>query len=159
VLCSCVDDSIVRLHTLPDDVRPQLAKASQLTEALRRDDALYQAELQWWTSPFALSEGLPPDALASPSERRRVYVAREFPARSRADRRPEVAVDWSKILVLSTAEDTPADALGCGEALSTVLASWCQSGDLGRQRRRFERHHRTGLRPKSSVPKGVLAPS
>ena len=59
----------------------------------RRDDASYRAELEWWTSAFALTER----------------------------RRPEVAVDWAKILVLSTPSETRADALRCGEVLSTVL--------------------------------------
>jgi nitroreductase len=128
VLRSCVDEGVAMLDVLPDEVRPQLAEASQLTEALRRDNALYHAELQWWTSPFALSEGVPPDALASVSERQRVDVARDFPARGHTDRRPEVAVDWSKILVLSTAEDTRAEVLGCGEALSTVLLECTMAG-------------------------------
>lgn len=128
VLRSSVDESVAMLDVLRDDVRPQLVQASQLTEALRRDDASYHAELQWWTSPFALSEGVPPDALASASERRRVDVSRDFPARSRVDRRPEVGVDWSKILVLSTATDTRAEVFGCGEALSTVLLECTMAG-------------------------------
>jgi hypothetical protein len=121
VLRGTFDESLVTLDVLSDDVRPQLVKASQLSEALRRDDESYHAELEWWTSSFALDEGVPPSALASDTESRRVDVAREFPARSNQDRRPEVAVDWSKILVLSTPEDTRADVLRCGEALSTVL--------------------------------------
>ncbi|MCV7231154.1 Acg family FMN-binding oxidoreductase [Mycobacterium branderi] len=128
VLRSRVDESIAMLDVLDDDARPQLAKASQLTEALRRDDASYHAELQWWTSPFALSEGVPPEALASASERRRVDVARDFPARGLGERRSEVAVDWAKILVLSTAEDSRRDALGCGETLSTVLLECTMAG-------------------------------
>ena len=84
VLRSSVDESVAMLDVLSDDVRPQLVEASQLTEALRRDDASYHAELQWWTSPFALSEGVPPDALASDSEQQRVDVARDFPSRSHA---------------------------------------------------------------------------
>jgi hypothetical protein len=121
VLRGTFDESLVTLDVLSDDVRPQLIKASQLSEALRRDDESYHAELEWWTSSFALDEGVPPSALASDTESRRVDVAREFPVRSNQDRRPEVAVDWSKILVLSTPEDTRADVLRCGEALSTVL--------------------------------------
>jgi hypothetical protein len=121
VLRSTFDERLVKLDVLSDDVRPQLVRASQLTEALRRDDATYHAELEWWTSPFALTEGVPPSALASDKESRRVDVAREFPVRSHQDRRPEVAVDWSKILVLSTPEDTRADVLRCGEVLSTAL--------------------------------------
>ena len=121
VLRSTFDESLVTLDVLSDDERPRLVQASQLTEALRRDDASYHAELEWWTSPFGWNEGVPPSALLSDKESGRVDVAREFPVRSHQDRRPEVAVDWSKILVLSTPEDTRADLLRCGEALSTVL--------------------------------------
>ncbi|BBY08256.1 hypothetical protein MNVI_35740 [Mycobacterium noviomagense] len=128
VLRSSIDDNVAMLDVLSDEVRPELAAASQLTEALRRDDASYHAEIQWWTSPFALSEGVPPETLASTSERQRVDVSRDFPARGYSDRRPEVAVDWSKILVLSTAEDTRADTLRCGEALSTVLLECTMAG-------------------------------
>jgi hypothetical protein len=128
VLRSSVDESVAMLDVLSDDVRPQLVEASQLTEALRRDDASYHAELQWWTSPFALYEGVPPDALASDSEQQRVDVARDFPSRSHLDRRVDVAVDWSKVLVLSTAEDTRTDVLRCGEALSTVLLECTMAG-------------------------------
>jgi len=128
VLRSCVDESAVTLDVLADEMRPQLAEASRLTEALRRDDDSYHAELQWWTSPFAGAQGVPPDALASVGEQRRVDVARDFPVRSHADRRSEVTADWSKILVLSTAEDTRADVLRCGEALSTVLLECTMAG-------------------------------
>jgi hypothetical protein len=121
VLRSTIDESLVALDVLSDDERPRLVVASQLTEALRRDDASYHAELEWWTSPFASNEGVPPSALLSDKESGRVDVSREFPVRSHQDRRPEVAVDWSKILVLSTPEDTRADVLRCGEVLSTVL--------------------------------------
>ena len=121
VLRSTFDDELVTLDVLADDVRPTLVQASQLTEALRGDDASYHAELEWWTSPFAPDEGVPPSALLSDKEIGRVDVAREFPARGHEDRRPEVAVDWSNILVLSTPEDTRADVLRCGEVLSTVL--------------------------------------
>lgn len=128
VLRSSVDESVAMLDVLSDDVRPQLVEASQLTEALRRDDASYHAELDWWTSPFTLSEGVPPDALASDSEQQRVDVARDFPSRSHLDRRVDVAVDWSKVLVMSTAEDTRTDVLRCGEALSTVLLECTMAG-------------------------------
>lgn len=121
VLRGAVDGSLVTLDVLPDDERPKLVEASRLSEALRRNDASYHAELEWWTSPFASTEGVPPSALLSDTESGRVDVAREFPVRSHQDRRPEVAVDWSKILVLSTPEDTAADVLRCGEVLSTVL--------------------------------------
>jgi hypothetical protein len=121
VLRDSLDDSPVRVDVLSDDMRPLLAKASQLSGVLRRDDVSYHAELDWWTSPFALTEGVPPGALVSETEHRRVDVGREFPVRGHEDRRPEVKVDWSKILVLSTPEDSRENALMCGEALSTVL--------------------------------------
>jgi nitroreductase family protein len=128
VLRSTVDENVAMLDVLSEEVRPELAKASYLTKDLRRYDASYHAELEWWTSPFTLSEGIPPDALASKSEQWRVDVARDFPARSDNGRRADVAVDWSKILVLSTAEDERADVLGCGEALSTVLLECTMAG-------------------------------
>jgi hypothetical protein len=109
------------LDVLTDDQRPRLVEASQLTEALRRDDSSYHAELQWWTSPFALAQGVPPVALASDTERLRVELGRDFPVRGHQDRRPEITADDSKILVLSTPEDTRLDVLRGGEVLSTVL--------------------------------------
>jgi hypothetical protein len=128
VLRSTIEDSVARLDVLSDDVRPQLVRASQITEALRHDDLSYHLELDWWTSPFVVAEGVPASALASDKEHSRVDVGREFPARSHTDRRPEVKADWSKILVLSTPEDTRADALRCGEALSTVLLECTMAG-------------------------------
>ncbi len=127
-LRSAIDDSRVALHVLSDEARPQLAEASELAEAVRRDDFSYQLELDWWTSPFVVSEGVPPSSLASDQENCRVDVGRRFPARSHTDRRPGVAVDRSKILVLSTAEDTRADALRCGEVLSALLLACTAAG-------------------------------
>ena len=123
-----VDGTAAMLDVLSDEVRSQLAEASQLTETLRHYDASYHTELQWWTSPFALSGGIPPEALPSISERGRVDVARDFPARSDADRRPDLGVDWSKIVVLSAAGDTRPEVFGCGEALSNVLLECTMSG-------------------------------
>ncbi|UQX10350.1 Acg family FMN-binding oxidoreductase [Candidatus Mycobacterium methanotrophicum] len=128
VLGSSLDSDIAMLDVLSDELRPKLAKASYLTETLRQNDVSYHAELQWWTSPFALSEGIPPEALASTSERWRVDLARDFPARGDADRRADVAVDCSKVLVLSTEGDARAEVFGCGEALSTVLLECTMAG-------------------------------
>lgn len=128
VLRGTIDDNLVILDVLSDDARPLLVEAAELAEEVRRDDLSYHLELDWWTSPFAVSEGVPPSALASGKEDRRVDVGRRFPVRSHMNRRPEVAVDWSKILVLSTPEDTNADALRCGEALSTVLLECTMAG-------------------------------
>ncbi len=128
VLRGAFEDGVATLDVLDDEHRLRLVEASQLSEALRREDASYHAELDWWTSPFALSEGMPPATLASDIERLRVDVAREFPVRGHQDRRPEIATDWSKILVLSTPADTHADVLRCGEVLSTVLLECTMAG-------------------------------
>jgi hypothetical protein len=128
VLRSTFDEDVAMLDVLSDDQRPCLVEASQLSEALRRDDPSYHVELQWWTSSFALTQGMPPTALLSVSERRRVDIARDFPIRSHQDRRPEMDADWSKILVLSTPDDTRADVLRCGEVLSTVLVECTMAG-------------------------------
>src|SRR5438270_2333692 len=48
VLRSTFEESLVALDVLSDDARPQLVRASELSEALRRDDVSYHAELEWW---------------------------------------------------------------------------------------------------------------
>ena len=121
VLRSTIDTEKATLEVLPEEVRPQLAEASRLTESLRRYDSSYHAELQWWTAPFETTDGVPYSALVSASEGDRVDVARKFPSAEHPDRRPEVDRDHSVIVVLSTYGDTRRDALGCGEVLSDVL--------------------------------------
>lgn len=128
VLRSTFDEGEVMLDLLSEDHRPRLVEASQLTAALRRDDSSYHAELQWWTSPFALVQGIPPSALASDTERLRVDVGRDFPVRGHHDRRAEITADAAKILVLSTPDDTRLDVLRCGEVLSTVLLECTVAG-------------------------------
>lgn len=128
ILRSSIAANLIALDVLSDAVRPQLVRASQLTEAIRRDDWSYHAELDWWTCPFVVAEGIPASALASDKKQYRVDVGREFPIRSHEDRRPEVKADWSKILVLSTSEDSRVAVLTCGEALSTVLLECTVAG-------------------------------
>jgi len=120
ILRSAIDPDTATLHVLSDTLRPQLAEASRLTEAMRRYDSSYHAELLWWTRPFAVSDGVPYSALAAAADRDRVDVARTFPGGDR-HRGPEPDVDRSVILVLCTDGDSHRDALGCGEALSEVL--------------------------------------
>ncbi|TXI55607.1 MAG: NAD(P)H nitroreductase [Mycobacterium sp.] len=127
-LRSTVDTELAVLHVLPDSARPQLAEASRLTESLRRYDSYYHAELEWWTAPFEISDGVPYSTLVSPGERERVEIARAFPAGEHPDRRPEVDHDHSKILALSTYSDSRRDALGCGEVLSNVLLEATMAG-------------------------------
>jgi hypothetical protein len=127
-LRNTVDRGKVTLHVLADDARPTLAMASGLTESSRRYDAYYQDEMHWWTEPFRGYQGVPPSALVSDGERERVGINRKFPAIQHGDRRPEVRTDEAKVLVLSTPEFTRADALNCGEALSTVLIECTVAG-------------------------------
>jgi hypothetical protein len=127
-LRSRVDDCVVMFGVVPDDAREQLAEASRLTEAIRRNDPSYQSELRWWTSPFQLDYGLPPSSRVSASEARRVDVARAFPTTGYDDRRSAFGVDHSKILVLSTPGDSRPEVLRCGQALSAVLLDCTAAG-------------------------------
>jgi hypothetical protein len=125
--------AVIPHHVMTDIVldrdRPILAEASRLTEQLRSNDPSYQSELNWWTSPFALSDGVPQTALASKSEADRVDVARTFPPATPTERRRDITEDRSKIIVLSTShEDARCDVLRCGEALSAVLLECTLAG-------------------------------
>ena len=121
VLRETVARSVADLDVIPDDSRPQLADASRLTAEMRRYDSSYHAELQWWTAHSDSSQGIPPGSLLSETEAQRVDVARDFPTGRDRERRALVGGDHAKILVLSTYDDSPGNALACGEALSTVL--------------------------------------
>lgn len=112
---------LVAVEVLADNARPLLLEASRLTESLRRDDDFYHRELEWWTAPFRQSEGIPPSELVSRSEADRVGVDRSFPASDITDRRAGIVEDQARILVLSTPEDTRADAFHAGQVLSKVL--------------------------------------
>ena len=123
-----VSNHDVTLAVVADDDREQLAQASQLTEALRRQDLTYQSELRWWTSPFNLDEGVPTRSRLSTSEAGRVDVARAFPPFGHGDRRRRVDIDHSKIVVLCTRDDSRSSVLRCGEALSAVLLECAIAG-------------------------------
>jgi hypothetical protein len=120
------DDAI--LTVLPKQARPRLAEASRLTEALRRYDSSYHAELSWWTSGLEPDEGMPPGSLPTLEENRLVGVDREFPTVRRDDRTRVVGPDHAEILVLSTVDDTSDQVLRCGEVLSTVLLECTMAG-------------------------------
>jgi nitroreductase len=128
VLRNAIDHGKATLDVLPAEARPALAEASRLTESLRRYDEYYHDELQWWTEPFRLYQGVPPAALVSEEERDRVDISRAFPPSGHGNRRPEVHADEAKVLVLSTPEDTRRDAFNCGEVLSTVLLECTMAG-------------------------------
>jgi len=121
VLRNAVADDLAVLDVLDESARPRLAEASQLTEALRLYDSPYHAELAWWTGPFTTADGIPQSALVSAAESDRVDVGRSFPVTHNRERRPQVAEDRSRILVLSALDDSRRDVLTCGEALSVTL--------------------------------------
>jgi len=123
-----VDADAVRLDVIADDLRPQLAQASQLTEALRLYDSSYHAELQWWTAAFEVTDGIPHSSLISAAESDRVDVGRTFPVTHHGERRTELDEDHSKILVLSTYGDIHDSVLRCGEMLSAVLLDATMAG-------------------------------
>jgi hypothetical protein len=127
-LRSRVDPDTVMLAVIPQDAREELAEASRLTEAIRHNDLSYQSELRWWTSPFEVDYGLPPSSRVSASEASHVDVARAFPTTGYGERRPAIDADHSKIVVLSTRDDTPPNVLRCGEALSAVLLECTTAG-------------------------------
>jgi hypothetical protein len=128
VLRARVDDDIAHLDVLADEARPQLAEASQLTEALRLYDSAYHAELSWWTASFEAVDGIPHSSLVSAAESERVEVGRTFPVTGHSQRRPGIDEDRSKVLVLSTDTNTRLDALGSGEMMSRLLLECTLAG-------------------------------
>jgi len=120
--------TLATLDVLADDTRPRLAEAAHLTESIRRDDDFCHHELQWWTAPFRLGEGVPPSALVSSWERERVPANRDFRDCGYGDRRAATPHDEAKVLVLSTPRDTREDALNCGQVLSTLLLDCTMAG-------------------------------
>jgi hypothetical protein len=128
VLRNAADAGIVHLDVIPDELRPELARASKLTESLRLYDSSYNTELYWWTGHFEDSDGIPSSSLVSAAESDRVDVGRRFPASDNQERRAGTGSDQSIVLVLSTDEDTRDDALRCGEVLSTVLLQCTMAG-------------------------------
>jgi hypothetical protein len=129
MLYQVVDADAVQLDFLPDDLRPELAEASQIATSLRLYDSAYHAEIGWWTGEFRVSDGIPYSSLVSAAEGDRVDVGRYFPVpQGRGERRIEIPEDHAKIALLSTETDTPADALASGEALSAVLLECTMAG-------------------------------
>ncbi|WP_448455449.1 Acg family FMN-binding oxidoreductase [Mycolicibacterium phlei] len=123
------ESDIVHFDVVADELRPELAQASKLTEYLRLYDSSYHEELSWWTAPYGSTEGIPRDLLPTAAERERVDIARDFPTTtSDRDRRHSYGRDQSKIAVLSTPDDDPLSVLRCGETLSAVLLDATMAG-------------------------------
>jgi nitroreductase len=123
-----VGNDLAQLDVLPDDARPRLAEASQLTESLRLYDSSYHAELAWWTGPFGASDGIPQSSLISAAESDRVDIGRTFPVTHHRERRSQVAEDAATVVVLSALDDTRRDILACGQALSVTLLEATMAG-------------------------------
>jgi nitroreductase len=121
VVAGSANRHAVHLEVIADELHPRLEEAAQIAESLRLYDTPYHNELHWWTAPFEASEGIPYSALVSAAEGHRVGVGRAFPVPRRPERRLEVPEDHAKVLLLSTDDDTRADALAAGEALSATL--------------------------------------
>lgn len=121
-------DHTALVDMLPAESHPQLAEATQLIDTLRLYDTQYHTELQWWTAPFGVTDGIPPSSLVSAAESDRVAIGRTFPVTRHRDRRQEVPEDRSCVLVLSARDDTRLDILRCGEALSRVLLEATAAG-------------------------------
>jgi nitroreductase len=123
-----VGDHLAALNVLPDNARPRLAEASQLTESLRLYDSSYHAELAWWTGSFAAFDGIPQSSLISAAESDRVDIGRTFPVTQHRERRPQVAEDAATVVVLSALDDTRRDILACGQALSVTVLEATMAG-------------------------------
>jgi len=128
VLRDAVNSGTVHLDVIADELRPELARASRLTESLRFYDSSYHTELDWWTNHLENSDGIPSSSLVSAAESEQVDVGRPFPASPHKQRRAYIGHDQCKVLVLSTDADTRDDALRCGEALSAVLLECTLAG-------------------------------
>lgn len=121
MLNAVIADRAVILDVVDDVLRPRLADASALSDALRIYDSAYQTELDWWTAPFTLEDGIPRSALVSAADSDHVDIGRTFPVVTERTERPGLHEDQAKVLALSTARDTPKNLLRCGELLSEVL--------------------------------------
>ncbi|MEE6167108.1 MULTISPECIES: Acg family FMN-binding oxidoreductase [unclassified Mycolicibacterium] len=128
LLRAWLDTGPVHLDVLTDEMRPQLAEAAMLSESLRLYDSGYHADLAWWTTPFATTDGIPQSALVSAAESDRVAVSRAFPVTAHTDRRLAIGDDAARVVVLSTDGYSRADALDAGEALSKVLLESTMAG-------------------------------
>ncbi|MCA4749140.1 NAD(P)H nitroreductase, partial [Mycobacteroides abscessus] len=88
MLNTVIADRAVLLDVIDDVMRPRLADASALSDALRIYDSAYQTELDWWTAPFTLEDGVPRSALVSAADSDRVDIGRTFPVVAERASRP-----------------------------------------------------------------------
>lgn len=128
LLETLADGTGVNLDIIDESGRPALADVSRRTEQYRREDASYRYELLWWAGHSRMDDGLSTGVLPSTAEASHVDIARDFPTYGVGDRRPQVDSDHSKVLVLSTFDDSRENTLRCGEVLSRVLLECTAAG-------------------------------
>lgn len=113
------------------DTRLAVARLTQAADRLQSDDPAYRAELRAWTTsdPIRL-DGVPAAAVphGGPSSRDDIPL-RDFDTRGDAalPEQTESSINQC-LLVLATAEDSPAAWLGAGEALERVWLEVFRSG-------------------------------
>jgi hypothetical protein len=125
---TAVSADVSAVDVISDRGRSDLAEASSLTEALRLYDSAYHAEMNWWTAPYEVSDGIPHSALISAAESDRVDVGRSFPVTHNEEQRLELGDDQSTLVVISALDDVRRAILGCGETLSAVLLEATMAG-------------------------------
>ena len=121
------DAGTVHLDVIPDERRPELARASQLTESLRiyvpriipnwTGDRSFR-EFRWDSAQFTCVGG----------ESDRVDVGRRFPVSAHSQRPGALDETGPRCGLAGTDEDTREDAFRCGEALSAVLLECTLAG-------------------------------
>lgn len=127
-LAARISDSDAYVDSIDISDHDQLVHASELTDLLHLYNGAYHAELNWWTASFAINDGIPKSALVSAAESDRVEIARSFPVADHQNRRPQIAHDQAQILVISARDQTAANILRSGEALSKVLLEATMTG-------------------------------
>lgn len=128
MLRASFDPKIAAVDVIDPADRATVADASQLTDALRLYDSAYHHEIDWWTSPFEVTDGIPHSSLVSAAEADRVDVGRSFPVTQHPERRRSVTEDRAQLVVISAPADTRLDILRCGEALSALLLDATMAG-------------------------------
>ena len=129
MLCSSVAEGATMLEVLPDEpARSWLKPRGSLSSCARKMSPIKLNSSGGQLLPVGLG-GCSSGGAGVSLELHRVDVARQ----SFRPEVPAIAAPWSgegrsKILVLSTESDFPADVLGCGEALSTVLLECTMAG-------------------------------
>lgn len=115
-------DSDAHLCLLRSADNQTLSRASRASLAERRYDLAYQSEIDWWTTRYDESEGIPPASLLTSSEAERVSLARDFPPVADGQpRRADIPTDEASVFVLASYTGNRIALLRCGEALSSLL--------------------------------------